>query len=161
MFPRQKCKGYFSTDGSSNGKTNVAVIKPMLHLSILRLQENTVSEEDRVCRSCLKTILAYVRFVNKCLDIEAQLNQENEELEKQLEEEDSMEAVQLPDHSDLDNAQIVENIEIVVENGKCFLAQFYSVIQSMCYSEARFFGVDTILFSIRISNFFSQTVLNN
>lgn len=31
-----------------------------------------------------------------------------------------METVQIPDPSDLDNAQIVENIEIVVENGKPF-----------------------------------------
>lgn len=83
-------------------------------------QETTVSDEDRVCRSCLKTILAYVRFVDKCLDIEAQLGQENEDLVKQLEDDDTIEAIQIPEQADLDNAQIVENIEIVVENGKHF-----------------------------------------
>lgn len=61
-----------------------------------------------------------MRFVDKCLDIEAQLSQENEELAKQLEDGETMEAVQIPDQAELDNAQIVENIEIVVENGKLF-----------------------------------------
>lgn len=59
------------------------------------------------------------------MDVEQQLNQENEALVKQLEdddddEEETIETVQLPDPSDLDNAQIVENIEIVVENGEYF-----------------------------------------
>lgn len=58
-----------------------------------------------------------MRFVDKCLDIEAQLSQENEELVKHLEDDESMESVQMSEQTDLDNAQIVENIEIVVENG--------------------------------------------
>lgn len=59
-----------------------------------------------------------MRFVDKCIEIEAQLSQENVELEKQLEDEEIIEAVQIPDQTDLDNAHIVENIEIVVENGE-------------------------------------------
>lgn len=86
-----------------------------------------MSDEDRVCRSCLRTILAYMKFVDKCLDIEAQLSQENEELVKQFQEQEALDSVQDPAHSELENAQIVENIEIVVENGE------NSKVFFMCY----------------------------
>lgn len=51
------------------------------------------------------------------MDIEAQLT-DSEQFSKQLEDAESMDTIHLPDHPDLENAQIVENIEIVVENGK-------------------------------------------
>ncbi|KAG5896670.1 hypothetical protein JTB14_021311 [Gonioctena quinquepunctata] len=69
------------------------------------MSELTLSETDRICRICLKTIKCFLRFLNKCLDVEKNLAQ------KHGNSENASGSLDLDKH-----IEIVENIQIVVED---------------------------------------------
>ncbi|XP_023026870.1 uncharacterized protein [Leptinotarsa decemlineata] len=105
-FPCRTCLSITGEDGINVVQRCFSnrTIKEILIQFVPRM-ETTLSDDDRVCRICFKTIKCFMRFLEKCLDIENNHPNQHELAGKNIQ---SL-------HLD-GNIEIVENIQIVVED---------------------------------------------
>nr|CAH7743051.1 unnamed protein product [Callosobruchus chinensis] len=89
-------------------------------IHLVPTMESSLSEDDLICFTCKRVLKTTKKFINLCLTVEEKLAEQFEQELKHCDEEEESPVivpVESLENVDLENpAEIVENIEIVVEN---------------------------------------------